>query len=146
MGFLNRESLDLIVDTPRDNTIFSSLSFTQNSIRSMPLSVSGNLIKFIIAAKFNHSDPSGWPVLQIRRRGNVTAMTRLEARPTGYLNVFEYETSPVDIQPGDVVRINNPESSGQRYLLAYLSELSVSTPLVYVKGAVARKRVRRFSR
>ena len=96
---------------------------------------------FIIAAKLNHSDPSGWPVLQIRRRNNTsgfisTSMTMLEPRPTGYLNVFEYEPLSVDIQPGDVVRIRIPESSGQRYLLAYLTEASVSKPMVHANISI----------
>ena len=120
----------MIVDAPRDNMISESLSFPQIDIpsESIPLNDSGSLIKFIIAAKFNHNDPSGWPILQIRRRGNVTAMTQLEPRPTGYLNVFEFEPLSADIQPGDVVCI---KSSGPRYLLAYQREPS-SKPLVYI--------------
>ena len=53
-------------------------------------------------------------MLQIRRIDidsfNVTVMTQLEQRPTGSLNVFEYELLSVDIQPGDLVRIQNIES------------------------------------
>ena len=54
-------------------------------------------------------------------------MTRLdlELRPTGYLNVFEYDSLPADVQPGDVVCVV-PQSYGQRYLLAYQT---LSNPL-----------------
>ena len=132
-GFLNRQSLELIVDAPRDNTIFRFLNTTQGTFQSMPLSTSGDTLKCIIGTKFNHSDPSGWPILQIRRRGNVTAMTQLEPRPTGFLNVFEFETLSANIQPGDVVRIlHNPESRGQRYLLAFVTVTESSKPLIYV--------------
>ena len=128
----------MIVDAPRDDMISESLRFTQINIpsESIPLSVSGSSIKFIIAAKFNHNAPSGWPILKIRRRGNVTAMTQLEPRPTGYLNVFEYDTLSVDVQPEDVVGIRIPESSGQRYLLAYLSKPSVSKPMVHANISI----------
>ena len=130
MGFLSRDSLDMIVDAPRDNTIFGSLNFTQNNVQSMPLNVSGSLIKFVIATKFNHSELSGWPILQIRRSDNVTAMTQLEPRPTGYLNVFEYDPLSVDIQPGDISYVCIPESTKKRYLLAYLTKSSISEPTV----------------
>ena len=122
------------MDAPQDTTIFRFLNTTQGTFQSMPLSTSGHMLKCIIAAKFNHSEPSGWPILQIRRSGNVTAMTQSEPKPSGYLNVFEYETLSADIQPRDIVRIwYNPESSGQRYLLAHLTvtEASVSKPLMY---------------
>ena len=138
MGFLNRESLELIVDAPRDDTIFRSLNFTQNNniIQNMLLRGSGSMIKFVIAAKFNHTERSGWPLLQISRRDDddgfsVTTMTLLEPRPTGYLNVFEYDPLSADIQSEDVVHICIPESSGQRYLLAYLTDLTTSKPMVY---------------
>ena len=133
-GFLNRQSLEMIVDAPRETTIFKFLNTTQGTFQSMPLSTSGDMLKCIIAAKFDHSEPSGWPMLQIKRSGNVTAMTQSEPKPSGYLNVFEYETLSADIRPGDVVHVwYNPESRGQRYLLAYVTvtESSVSKPLVY---------------
>ena len=139
MGFLNRESLKQIVDAPRDDTIFRSLRFTQNNVQSMrmPLSVSGSLIKFIIAAKLNHSDPSGWPILQVIKRvsggSNVTAMTQLEPRPTGYLNVFECGPLPANIQPG-VIAVSIVSTGQSRYFLAYLVESSSArvSLLVYV--------------
>ena len=129
MGFLNRQSLYRIVDAPIDDGI---LHFRQHTLLSMPLAESGHLVRFIIAAKYNHSIPSGWPALQIRRRVSndshaVVAMTTLEPRRTGYLIVFEYNLS-AEVRSGDVVCIHIPElvagSSEKRYLLAYVGETS----------------------
>ena len=142
VGFLNRQSLNQIVDAPRDDSIHRSLRFRwQGTHLSMPLTGSGRLVRFIIAAKHDHSIPSGWPTLQVRRRvGNnshkVVAMTTLEPRQTGYLNVFEYNLS-AEVQSGDVVCVLNhtpepvTESSGQRYLLAYVRE--TSKPMVSIE-------------
>ena len=119
-----------------------SLNFRQDPhriLQSMPLTESGHLVRFIIAAKFNHSVPSGWPTLQIKRRVNngsheAVATTTMEPRPTGYLNVFEYKMS-AEIQPGDIVHVDIPEqdteSSRQRYLLAYVGE--TSKPMVSIE-------------
>ena len=60
-------------------------------------------------------------------------MTELEPRPTGYLNVFEYELLSGDVQSGDVVRIL-AQSYGQRYLLAYQTNLF--QPQVYVNVSI----------
>ena len=121
----------MIVDAPTDSFISTSLSVVTNSstydIQIMPITEAGSHIKLVIAAKFNYSAPSGWPVLQILRRIHtslnltVIVMTQLELRPTGYLNVFEYHLS-VDVQSGDLVRIlqdNIVAEHGQRYILAY---------------------------
>ena len=128
MGFLDRQSLTMIVDAPTDHDQLISTplrNVTHNCTIQSNLSFSGrHLIKFVIAAKFNHSTSSGWPVLQIRRvhndSFNTINVTKLEPRPTGYLNVFEYESlSAADVQQGDVVHIV-PQSYGQqRYLLIY---------------------------
>ena len=138
MGFLHRDSLNLIVAAPRDSSIADSLYFPQQFVPSlsMPLNVSGQLTKFVIAAKFNHSAHSGWPILQIRRTvgndSNVTTMTTVEPTPTGYLNVFEYNLS-FNIHLGDQVRILNlqPSTTGSRYSLAYLG--NPPKPLVHIE-------------
>ena len=132
----------MIVDAPTDGSISTSLNVRQDFLmttQSMPLNETGRHIKFVIAAKFNHSAPSGWPVLQIRRSvsiDNVTTlvMTRLdlEPRPTGCLNVFEYELLPAEVQPRDVVHIRLQSQGQQRYLLAYQTLSNPFQPQVYV--------------
>ena len=140
MGFLDRQSLTMIVDAPtdRDQLISTPLRIAKrNYTIQSRLSFSGrHHIKLVIAAKFNHSTSSGWPVLQIIKRvrndsfNNITVMTELEPRPTGYLNVFEYESLSADVQQGDVVRIV-PQSYGQqRYLLVY--QTTPFQPQVYI--------------
>ena len=132
----------MIVDAPTDPFISTTLNVTQDFLmttQSRPLNETGCHIKFAIAAKFNHSAPSGWPVLQIRRRVgdntfNTLVMTELEPRPTGYLNVFEYELLSGDVQSGDVVCIRAQSYYGQRYLLAYQTNLF--QPQVYVNVSI----------
>ena len=127
MGFLRRESFNLIVDAPRSFQTAESLHFPQQPVPalSMPLNVSGQLMKVVIAAKFNHSASSGWPLLQVRRRvgndSNVTIMTTVEPTSTGYLNEFEYKLS-ANIHLGGQVHIRNslPLMEGSRLSLAYL--------------------------
>ena len=139
MGFLRRKSLDMIVDAPRDDHIAGSLHFSQQLIPalSMPLNVSGQLMKFVIAAKFNHRASAGWPVLQIRRTigdgSDVINRTTVEPTSTGYLNVFEYKLS-ADIHPGDRVHIiqsSQPLMNGLRFLLAYLR--NPPKPMVHIE-------------
>lgn len=140
LPLLNRESLEKIVDAPRDDTIFTSLTDSTHvqdfaASQSMPLTESGNLIKFTIAAKFNHDETSGWPVLQIRRGTssndfNMTMM--MDPKPTGYLNIFEYQLS-ANIQPGDRIQILREYPATEyesRYLLAYLGH--PPKPLVHI--------------
>ena len=132
MGFLKKESLQVIVDAPRDNRIFDSFDFSrETSIQSMPISESGSLVKFFIAAKFDHTIPSGWPVLQIRRRihtisssyFHVVFSTTMEPRPTGHPNVFEYDVQNMafNVQHNDSIRVFWPRNSNnlRRYSLAY---------------------------
>ena len=59
MGFLKNESLQVIVDAPRDSRIFNSFNFVAIGAQSMPINEPGLLVKFFIAAKFNHSMSSG---------------------------------------------------------------------------------------
>ena len=127
----------MIVDAPTDDFISTSLNVGQNfsmTTHSKPLNKTGHMIKFVIAAKFNHSAPSGWPVLHIRRNDSINnklTMTQREPIPTGYLNVFEYDLLSADVQPGDVVHIQS-QSYEQRYLLAYQILSSPFQPQVYV--------------
>lgn len=77
--------------------------------------------------------PSSWPVIEIWRN-NGTNWTRLvpicqEPRPSGYLNVFEYEWSVADIQVGDVIRIKVPLTSSSKYVPAFLGG---SQPMMHI--------------
>ena len=125
----------MIVDAPRDNRIYTSFNFRLNNTQSMPISESGLLVKFFIAAKFNHTISSGWPILHIRRRNhtsdslNLVFSTTMEPRPTGYLNVFEYDVHNMefDVQHNDSIRVFWPEDtevSRRRYSLAYFRDSS----------------------
>ena len=97
----------------------------------MPINESGLLVRLLIAAKFDHTISSGWPVLQIRRTLNGDSSSHLtplstmkEPRPTGYLNVFEYvkQAMAFEVQHGDIVRVFWPPDTNpneRRYSLAY---------------------------
>ena len=63
----------------------------------------------IIAAKFNISVRVGWPELQIIRGARTVFSTNtMEPKPTGYLNVYEYNLSArnFNICAGDVLNIS----------------------------------------
>ena len=103
----------------------------------MAINEMGLLEKFFIAAKFDHTIPSGWPLIQIRRRIHVNDFsyfsqvlsTTMEPRPTGYLNVFEYDVQNMafDIQNDDLIRVFWPTDTNilrRRYSLAYLRDSS----------------------
>ena len=89
-------------------------------------------MKVAIAAKFNHTVPYGWPVLQVWRQNDSTSVngsfyavniTQREPKPTGYLNVFECDTSDKEfvVHPGEQVHISwfPFPSYPARYSLAY---------------------------
>ena len=127
----------MIVDAPRDNRIYNSFYFRWTNIQTMAINESGLLEKFFIAAKFNRTIPSGWPVLQIRRRIHTNDSsyfsqvfsTTMEPRSTGYLNVFEYDVQNMqfDVQYNDSIRVFWPEDtevSRRRYSLAYFRDSS----------------------
>ena len=138
MGFLKKKSLQVIVDAPRDNRIFNAFNFSRvANVQSMPISESGSLVKFFVATKFDHTIPSGWPVLQIRRRIHtiisssyfrVVFSTTMEPRPTGYLNVFEYDVQNMafNVQHNDSIRVFWPRNTNvlRRYSLAYFRDSS----------------------
>ena len=126
----------MIVDAPRDSRIYNSFNYTLKNTQSMPISESGLLEKFFIAAQFNHTIPSGWPLLQIRRRIHTNDSsylsqvfsTTMEPRFTGYLNVFEYDVQNVqfDVQYNDIIRVYWPTDTNvtvlKRYSLAYFRD------------------------
>ena len=63
VGFLNRQSLNMIVDAPTGQLMSTSLNVRQDFLmttQSMPLNETGRHIKFVIAAKFNHSACTLW--------------------------------------------------------------------------------------
>ena len=121
----------MIVNASRDDVIHSTLDFRQRTVLSMPINESGLLVRLLIAAKFDHTISSGWPVLQIRRTLNGDSSSHLtplstmkEPRPTGYLNVFEYvkQAMAFEVQHGDIVRVFWPPDTNpneRRYSLAY---------------------------
>jgi hypothetical protein len=140
MGFLKNESLQVIVDAPRDSS--NSFNFTPATTQSMPIKESGLLVKFFIAAKFNHTISSGWPIIQIRRRTHTNNFsqvfsTAMEPRPTGYLNVFEYDVQKMefDIQHNDLIRVFWPQDTNilQRFSLAYFRARDSSNVMLSIE-------------
>ena len=133
-GFLDKQSLQMIVDVARENTTPLNVSVYQlfpeivvPTYTSMRLNQSGPLRKMIIAAKFNVAMSSGWPQLQIIRNGNNLTFTTntTEPKPTGYLNVYEYNLTAANFQvkAGDVLNISwydeREQWLGNRFSLAY---------------------------
>ena len=146
VGFLKNESLQLIVDAPRNNRIHRTLDFRQNTTQSMQINESGLLMRFLIAAKFNHTISSGWPVLQIRRRKVLNdnssyeeqIATTQEPTPTGYLNVFEYDMQAMafKVKHDDIIRVYWPPDATpnrSRYSLAYFRDSSNVMVLIEIQ-------------
>ena len=113
------------------------------SATSMPLTQSGPLKKLIIAAEFDVTASAGWPELQIiRNAANHTCVVfttnTTEPKPTGYLNVYEYDISSdtVEINVGDVLNISWRTNSGRpdrnRLSLAYYNGTSSKIPMVSI--------------
>lgn len=73
MGFLNVQSLRMIVEAPRDLHDLTSFSFPgiPHPAMSMPVTQFGPLRKMVIAARFDINVPIGWPELQIIRRASM---------------------------------------------------------------------------
>ena len=125
----------MIVDAPRDNRTYNAFDFRwTNIIQTMAINNSGLLVKFFIAAKFDYTIPSGWPLLQIKRRIHTNDSsylsqifsTTMEPRPTGYLNVFEYDVQNMafDVQHNDTIQVFWPPimNASRRYSLAYFGD------------------------
>ena len=149
MGFLNEQSLKMIVSVvpvPRDIYTSSSFSFPEPLMAmSMPFKQSGLFRKIIIAALFNATASAGWPRLQVtvRRASNETPYVvafsthiMKEPKPTGYLNVYEYDVSTQKfiIQTGDILNISwygSPLQQNQtqdRFSLAYYRNATIRYP------------------
>ena len=148
MGFLNEQSLRVIVEAPRNIYMYDNDSFSFPGIphqaMSMPFTRSGALRKMVIAARFDIRVPVGWPELQIIRMANdgtpniiVFTTNTMEPKPTGYLNLYEYNLTPINfaIQVGDTLNIswhgNNIQQS--RFSLAYYHNgTSPAIPMVSI--------------
>ena len=113
------------------------------SATSMPLTLSGPLKKLIIAAEFDVTTSAGWPELQIIRNAAnhayvVFTTNTTEPKPTGYLNVYEYDISndTVEINVGDVLNISWRTNSGRpdrnRFSLTYYNGTSSKMPMVSI--------------
>ena len=140
---MNQNSLTQIVNAPKDFSIHSLLNFSQDYVRVLipGLTEPAYLERVVIAAKFNHTVPFGWPALQIRRRdenGSYISVyiTREEPQPTGYLNVYEYDLSDNEFEfyPGEQIRISwlpsNTASNPARYSLAYHRGIVMAVGLI----------------
>ena len=101
---------------------------------SMPFTQLGLFRKIIIAAMFTSI---GWPRLQvIRRANNGTPYVRFsthmkEPKPTGYLNVYEYDVSieKFIVQTGDELNISWYGQQNQaRFSLAYCNNNTTPYP------------------
>ena len=132
MGFLNEQSLSMIVKSPRGIHDTASFSFPEilHPEMSMSFTQSGPLRKMVIAARFNVQVPIGWPELQIVRMANdgtsdiAFTSNTTEPKPTGYLNLYEYDltTTNITIQVGDTLNIawhGNNNIQNPRFSLAY---------------------------
>ena len=138
----------MIVDAPRDNRIYNSFDFRVITIQSMPINKSGLLEKFFIAAKFDHTIPSGWPLIQIGRRIHINdssyfsqvLSTTMEPRPTGYLNVFEYDLQNMafDVQNDDLIQVFwlIDTNVSRRYSLAYFGDSSNVMLLIEINQTI----------
>ena len=153
-NYLNEQSLQNITDASHESTGYRTFSPAQQTVHSVPINKSGNAVKLLIAARFNYSATYNsrfsqtftcssvsdsahppWPTIDIVRiNGARTFPISIchEPRPSGYLNVFEYELTG-NVRVGDVVRIRVPWPHLQgtsKYLLAYLNR---SQPMVYIE-------------
>ena len=102
----------MIADAPSNAYSSSPFSFPGIPLMAMstPFIRSGRLIKMVIAARLNISMPVGWPELQIIRGVDndvVFSTTVAKPKPTGYLNVYEYDlpAREFNIQYGDALNI-----------------------------------------
>ena len=112
MGFLNKESLRLIVaahGNPAPPLYYPVTPPNHGAVSSVPLiNHSGPVQRWIFAAKFYNNVPLGWPELQIIRDDHVAFSTRtMQPKPTGHLNVYEYDMSATQftVQPGDAINV-----------------------------------------
>ena len=126
-----------------DNDSFSFPGIPHQAM-SMQFTRSGALRKMVIAARFDIHVPVGWPELQIIRIANdgisniVFTTNTMEPKPTGYLNLYEYDliTIGFNIQSGDVLNIswhgNLLRRDQIRFSLAYHNNGTSLVPMVSI--------------
>ena len=142
MGFLNEQSLGIIWNASRlfsqDSACLHFSGMISNSIH-LRLTQSGQLRRLFIAAKFNATAHFGWPELQIMNTTDTYNVTlAMEPRPTGYLNVYEYELNKnFTVQSGDVLTISWPQHyvsqhNQIRFSLAQYDNGSAMVPMVSI--------------
>ena len=142
MGFLNEQSLGIIWNASRlfsqDSASLHFSGIISNSIR-LRLTQSGQLRRLFIAAKFNATARFGWPEFQIMNTTDTYNVTlAMEPRPTGYLNVYEYELNKnFTVQSGDALNISWPQHyvglhNQIRFLLAQYDNGSAMVPMVSI--------------
>ena len=153
-GFLSDQTLQTIVQNSLQGDkapTFDELNNTQSNRlhlipNSMIITSTGLLTKWTFAAKFNHNvygeAESSWPELQIWRkpRESVNQYTKIsgssmEPRPTGYLNVFEYDVSehPIEVKYGDVLGVYQPGLEDAQYTLGFVAAgNNIDAPTNYI--------------
>ena len=147
MGFLNKQSLRMVWSASRCYQDYRSLHFPGiiSSSTNLQFTQSGRLRRIVIAAKFNATAHVGWPKLQIMRINverdayDIVASTTntTEPRPTGYLNVYEYElNNSVTVEIDDMLAIsccgNVSQRDQIRYSLAYYNSSGSRVPMVSI--------------
>ena len=146
VGFLDEKSLQKIVGSAGTYPSVLLYSYTPSSgtpqpATSMSLTRSGPLKKVIIAAEFDVTVSNGWPELQIIRNVTDVVFTTntTEPKPTGYLNVYEYDisTDMFEVKAGDVFSISWHTNAGQpdrnRFSLTYYNNgTSSEKPMVSI--------------
>ena len=151
--FLSEQTLQSIVQNSLQSDkapMFDELNDTQSNrlhiIPDMTLTSTGLLTKWTFAAKFNHNidgeAESSWPELQIWRKSRESGNqytkisgSSMEPRPTGYLNVFEYDLSehPVEVKAGDVLGVYQPGLEDAQYTLGFVAAgNSIDAPTNYI--------------
>ena len=108
---------------------------------NMTVATTGTLTKWTFAAKFHHDrGKDGWPELQIWRKSgessyNKIAGTRTEPKPTGYLNVYEYDLTKleqtIEVMAGDVLGVYQSDVQESQFSLQFLAP-SGSAPTNYI--------------
>ena len=158
VGFLNQVSLRQIVNAPRDNRVYGHLTFSEDAATVLLTSPvkqgSVYLVRLAIAAKFNHAIPFGWPALQTRRlydNGSLLSLyiTKSEPRPTGYLNVFEYDLSDngFELHPGEQIRLSwiPTTSNPARFSLGYYEGIQMALGLIKSQSVTTVSEINRSS-
>ena len=134
---MDEQSLQMIVDVPNDRStgdhpsVHLTDSYTYHTPQpatSMPLTQCRTLKKLIIAAQFDVTVSVGWPELQIIRNTTDVVFTtdNTEPKPSGYLNIYEYDVSTdmFEVKAGDMLNIiswhtNAVDPNQNRFSLAY---------------------------